>query len=64
MKLRKWLTSPLSGQATINSMLRHHKLLACHSGAALGIRIGAVANYGEPKETKQSILNRRWRRSF
>jgi hypothetical protein len=28
-------TSPSSGQATINSLLRHRKLLACHSGAAL-----------------------------
>jgi hypothetical protein len=36
MKRRKWLTSPSSGQATINSQLRHPKLAACHSRAALG----------------------------
>jgi hypothetical protein len=29
-------TSPSSGQAAINSLLRHHMLRACHSGAALG----------------------------
>jgi hypothetical protein len=29
------LTSPSSGQATDNSLLRHLKLPACHSGAAL-----------------------------
>ena len=28
-------TSPSSGQATANSLLRHRKLSACHSGAAL-----------------------------
>ena len=31
-------TSPSSGQATISFQLRHPKLLACHSGPALGIR--------------------------
>ena len=29
-------TNPLSGQATNSSLLRHHRLLACHSGAAFG----------------------------
>jgi hypothetical protein len=28
--------SPSSGQATVSAQLRHPKLLACHSGAALG----------------------------
>jgi len=28
-------TTPSSGQATTNSELRHHRLPACHSGAAL-----------------------------
>ena len=28
------LTSPSSGQATTNSLLRHPRLPACHSGAA------------------------------
>jgi hypothetical protein len=32
------LTGPSSGQAAINSQLRHPKLLACHSRAALGGR--------------------------
>jgi hypothetical protein len=31
-------TSPSSGQATFSSRLRHPKLLACHSGAALGLQ--------------------------
>ena len=30
-------TSPSSGQATTNPQLRHLKLPACHSGAALGL---------------------------
>jgi hypothetical protein len=30
-------TRPSSGQATISSLLRHRKLLACHSGAALDL---------------------------
>ena len=29
-------TSPLSGQVSTSSPLRHRKPLACHSGAALG----------------------------
>lgn len=28
------LTSPSSGQASTTSLLRHHNLFACHSGAA------------------------------
>jgi len=34
-------TSPWSGQATMNSQLRHLQLLACHSRAALGLAIHA-----------------------
>ncbi|QNI68326.1 hypothetical protein SynBMKMC1_02269 [Synechococcus sp. BMK-MC-1] len=30
-------TSPSSGQATISPLLRHPNLMACHSGAALGV---------------------------
>jgi len=51
MKRRKWLTSPSSGQATINSMLRHHKLLTCQSGAALG----AAINGRESEVLRQQI---------
>jgi hypothetical protein len=38
-------TSPSSGQATTFSLLRHRRLIACHSGAAfegLGLRMGPL----------------------
>ena len=38
-------TSPSSGQATPNSLLRLPQLLACHSGAALGRTIDAPADH-------------------
>ena len=41
-------TSPSSGQATTNSLLRPHNLPACHSGAAL---------YGRSNDSK-SLLAR------
>jgi hypothetical protein len=44
-------THPSSGQTTVNSLLRHPRLSACHSGAALG-RPDAIA----PQWTTASLL--------
>jgi aspartate/methionine/tyrosine aminotransferase len=37
-------TSPLSGQATTHSLQGHHKLSACHSGAAFGLDSMTLCN--------------------
>jgi len=44
-------TSPSSGQATISFQLRHPKLLACHSRAALGRR-----NPASLKDLKAQVM--------
>jgi hypothetical protein len=56
-KRRRWLSNqPLGGQASTNTLLRHRRYLACHSGAALGFSRTRAFFIPQPKNSRQQSM--------